>query len=63
MYIPLTLSRIAPQLAPGNTVMLIGFGVGYSWGACVLDWNEVEVPSKLIPRFKCGNEIGREKSK
>jgi len=24
-------------------VMLVGFGVGYSWGACLLEWGEVEV--------------------
>jgi 3-oxoacyl-[acyl-carrier-protein] synthase-3 len=41
--IPLTLSRIAPQLTPGSKVMLVGFGVGYSWGACQLEWGEVEV--------------------
>jgi 3-oxoacyl-[acyl-carrier-protein] synthase-3 len=41
--IPLALSRIAADLIPSNKVMLIGFGVGYSWGACLLDWGEVEV--------------------
>lgn len=41
--IPLTLSRIASQLLPGNKVVLVGFGVGYSWGACLLEWDEVEV--------------------
>jgi hypothetical protein len=29
--------------------MLIGFGVRYSWGASLLEWDEVEVPNKLIP--------------
>jgi 3-oxoacyl-[acyl-carrier-protein] synthase-3 len=43
--IPLTLSRIAPQLSSGDKVMLVGFGVGYSWGACLLEWGEVEVPN------------------
>jgi 3-oxoacyl-[acyl-carrier-protein] synthase-3 len=41
--IPITLSRISSQLSPGNRVVLVGFGVGYSWGACLLDWAEVEV--------------------
>jgi 3-oxoacyl-[acyl-carrier-protein] synthase-3 len=41
--IPLTLSRIASQLSRGNKVVLVGFGVGYSWGACLLEWNEIEV--------------------
>jgi 3-oxoacyl-[acyl-carrier-protein] synthase-3 len=40
--IPITLSRIAEQLSPGNKVMLVGFGVGYSWGACLLEWAEIE---------------------
>jgi 3-oxoacyl-[acyl-carrier-protein] synthase-3 len=39
--IPLALSRIAPQIAPGNKVMLVGFGVGYSWGACLLEWGTI----------------------
>jgi 3-oxoacyl-[acyl-carrier-protein] synthase-3 len=41
--IPLTLSRIAPKLSFGNKIMLVGVGVGYSWGACLLEWGEVEV--------------------
>jgi 3-oxoacyl-[acyl-carrier-protein] synthase-3 len=44
--IPLTLSRIAMQLSPGKRVVLVGFGVGYSWGACMLEWGEVEVSSE-----------------
>jgi 3-oxoacyl-[acyl-carrier-protein] synthase-3 len=43
--IPLTLSRIAMRLTPGNLVVLVGFGVGYSWGACLLNWGEVEISS------------------
>ncbi|MGD0902961.1 MAG: ketoacyl-ACP synthase III [Terracidiphilus sp.] len=45
--IPLTLSRIAVQLSPGNKVMLIGFGVGYSWGAGLLEWGDVEVSTGI----------------
>lgn len=41
--IPLTLSRVASQLSSGDKVMLIGCGVGYSWGACLLEWGEVKV--------------------
>jgi 3-oxoacyl-[acyl-carrier-protein] synthase III len=38
--IPIALARAARQgrLAPGNRVMLVGFGVGYSWGATLLTW-------------------------
>jgi 3-oxoacyl-[acyl-carrier-protein] synthase III len=28
------------QLRPGMKVMLVGFGVGYSWGGCVIEWPE-----------------------
>ena len=44
--IPLTLARIASQLSSGDKVMLVGFGVGYSWGACLLEWEEVEVSDR-----------------
>jgi 3-oxoacyl-[acyl-carrier-protein] synthase-3 len=26
-------------LRPGMLVMLVGFGVGYSWGACLVRWS------------------------
>ena len=39
--IPLALLEIAPQLSPGRKVMLVGFGVGYSWGACLLEWGPI----------------------
>jgi 3-oxoacyl-[acyl-carrier-protein] synthase III len=28
------------RLRPGMKVMLVGFGVGYSWGGCVIEWPE-----------------------
>jgi 3-oxoacyl-[acyl-carrier-protein] synthase III len=28
----------AGKLKSGDTVMLVGFGVGYSWGACIMIW-------------------------
>jgi 3-oxoacyl-[acyl-carrier-protein] synthase-3 len=46
--IPLTLARIASQLSSGDKVMLVGFGVGYSWGACLLEWDEIEVSGETI---------------
>ncbi len=27
------------SIVPGDTLMLVGFGVGYSWGGCLLTWN------------------------
>jgi 3-oxoacyl-[acyl-carrier-protein] synthase-3 len=28
------------RLRPGMKVMLLGFGVGYSWGGTIMDWRE-----------------------
>ncbi|MBM3999696.1 MAG: ketoacyl-ACP synthase III [Planctomycetes bacterium] len=38
--IPLAMRAYADQgrLTPGQRLMLIGFGVGYSWGACIVEW-------------------------
>jgi 3-oxoacyl-[acyl-carrier-protein] synthase-3 len=38
--IPIALShaRAAGRLAPGKLLMLVGFGVGYSWGGALLRW-------------------------
>ncbi len=38
--IPLALERltISGRLQPGMKVLLAGFGVGYSWGGCILEW-------------------------
>lgn len=39
--IPIALKRSADagRLRPGQRVLLCGFGVGYSWGACLLEWS------------------------
>jgi 3-oxoacyl-[acyl-carrier-protein] synthase III len=44
------------RLRTGNTVMLVGFGVGYSWGATLLEWptlgfHRAEVTEKETPVF------------
>jgi 3-oxoacyl-[acyl-carrier-protein] synthase III len=38
--IPIALHRaaVAGRIRPGHRVMLVGFGVGYSWGALLLRW-------------------------
>jgi 3-oxoacyl-[acyl-carrier-protein] synthase-3 len=36
--LPLTLHQAGAQFQPGDKAMLVGFGVGYSWGACMLEW-------------------------
>jgi len=38
--IPITLANqiTTKKIKPGQKAMLIGFGVGYSWGACIIDW-------------------------
>jgi 3-oxoacyl-[acyl-carrier-protein] synthase-3 len=45
--IPIALKQAAQQgrLKPGALVMLVGFGVGYSWGSCLVRWpGEVQQP-------------------
>jgi 3-oxoacyl-[acyl-carrier-protein] synthase-3 len=39
--IPLTISNCHHQFTSGENVMLVGFGVGYSWGACMLNWEPI----------------------
>jgi 3-oxoacyl-[acyl-carrier-protein] synthase-3 len=38
--IPMALRDAADQgrLRPGDRVMAVGFGVGYSWGATIIRW-------------------------
>jgi 3-oxoacyl-[acyl-carrier-protein] synthase-3 len=39
--LPLTIRSAGGDFRPGQRVMLVGFGVGYSWGAAMLDWGRV----------------------
>lgn len=43
--IPIALRRAADigKIIPGQLVMLIGFGVGYSWGACLVRWDSARL--------------------
>lgn len=43
--IPIALAKIQHEgkLAAGMTVMLVGFGVGYSWGATLLQWTDDKI--------------------
>jgi 3-oxoacyl-[acyl-carrier-protein] synthase-3 len=41
--IPIVLAEWKDRFRPGDKTMVIGFGTGYSWGACVLDWGPVLV--------------------
>jgi 3-oxoacyl-[acyl-carrier-protein] synthase-3 len=38
--IPIAVQRYveAGKIRPGHQVMMVGFGVGYSWGACLVTW-------------------------
>jgi 3-oxoacyl-[acyl-carrier-protein] synthase-3 len=40
--IPIALKDAADegQLKDGDLVMLVGFGVGYSWGGCIVSWDD-----------------------
>ncbi len=35
-------ASLSKQIKKGDLVMLVGFGVGYSWGACLLEWSSIE---------------------
>lgn len=37
--IPIALKRAAERIKEGASVMLVGFGVGYSWGATMITWS------------------------
>jgi len=39
--IPIAMAVTAHAMRQGQRVMLVGFGVGYSWGACLLKWGAV----------------------
>ncbi|MHC4875990.1 MAG: ketoacyl-ACP synthase III [Planctomycetota bacterium] len=43
--IPIALKRAAAsgQIEPGQLLLLVGFGVGYSWGATLVRWNPVRL--------------------
>lgn len=42
--IPISLKQAICQkkLHKGDRIMLVGFGVGYSWGACLIQWDELD---------------------
>ena len=39
--IPIALKEAAleKKIKKGDVIMLVGFGVGYSWGSCLVKWN------------------------
>jgi 3-oxoacyl-[acyl-carrier-protein] synthase III len=39
--IPIVLREHGARFQPDDRVLLVGFGVGFSWGAAVLDWGKV----------------------
>lgn len=39
--LPILMRESAARFNAGDRVALVGFGVGYSWGATLLDWGEV----------------------
>ena len=36
--VALRMEELAGRLRPGMKVMLVAYGVGLSWGACMVDW-------------------------
>jgi len=57
--IPITLSHCLPYSKEKIRLLLAGFGVGYSWGACILsiDENTVITEVYLVPNREEMNEI------
>jgi 3-oxoacyl-[acyl-carrier-protein] synthase-3 len=47
--LPLTLAQVGHNFTPGNKIALVGFGVGYSWGACLLEWGDVALSGPFAP--------------
>jgi 3-oxoacyl-[acyl-carrier-protein] synthase-3 len=41
--IPLVLTNHGHKFAGGDKVLLVGFGVGYSWGAGLVEWGDVNL--------------------
>ncbi len=41
--IPIVLRESGARFTAGQRVLAVGFGVGYSWGAAVLDWGDVQL--------------------
>lgn len=41
--IPIVLREAGQEFAPGERVLVVGFGVGYSWGAALLEWGTVRL--------------------
>src|SRR5690606_13010515 len=48
--IPMALDQLATQgnLRPGQRLMLVGFGVGYSWGATLATWQPALIPQSAV---------------
>ncbi|MCH8922728.1 MAG: ketoacyl-ACP synthase III, partial [Planctomycetes bacterium] len=47
--------RCAGRLKHGARVMLVGFGVGYSWAACVLTWQETSISRDALASGSLGD--------
>ena len=49
--IPIALAEACAEnrLAPGDRVLMVAFGAGLTWGATVVEWAGVRVPSALAP--------------
>ena len=49
--IPIALAEACAEnrLAPGDRILMVAFGAGLTWGATVVEWAGVRVPSALAP--------------
>jgi 3-oxoacyl-[acyl-carrier-protein] synthase III len=50
--IPIALkdAHLEGKLKSGDLVMLVGFGVGYSWGSTLIRWIDVHSPLNCVPK-------------
>jgi len=47
--IALTEACVEGRLAPGDRVLMVAFGAGLTWGATLVEWAGVPMPSALAP--------------
>lgn len=53
--IPFTICASGSQFREQDVVLLVGFGVGYSWGACALHWSAIPL---FPPEAMLANDAG-----
>jgi 3-oxoacyl-[acyl-carrier-protein] synthase-3 len=57
--IPIALKRASETgaLKPGDSVLLAGFGVGYSWAGTIIRWPEIAAPATPLADAETSAEL------